>query len=377
MIQKLFEDISDNDLKNLIGDIGANKIFLVTGKNAYKFCGAQDFIESALKGIDYRRFFEFEQNPKYEEAIRGTKIFMESNCDLILAIGGGSVMDMAKLINCFAANSHLNALDIVKNLQRPEKKGKGLVAIPTTAGTGSEATHFAVVYYDKRKYSVAHETLLPDVVVLNHAFTTTQPEYLSACAGMDALSQAIESYWSVGGTETSKKFAAEAIKLISANLEDVVNHPNIKNRKAMIKAAYLAGKAINISKTTAAHAVSYAFTTYYGTPHGHAVFLTLPEFFEYNYGVGEADKNDPRGVAYTKQSIDEMCHFFGVTSAVEGKQYLRKLATGMGISLSFDALGITDYEAKITDNVNMERMGNNPRKISKKQLAVLLNNRSQ
>jgi len=264
MTQKLFENISSFDLKNLVGQYDANKIFLVTGKGSYHNSGAQDFIERALGSTAYVRFSEFEQNPKYEDVVLGTELFRESQCDIFIAIGGGSVIDMAKLINTFAANDQTDGLEIVTNSKRIVNRGKALIAIPTTAGTGSEATHFAVVYHNKNKYSVAHEYLLPEVAVLNYKFTMSQSEYLTACAGMDALSQAIESYWSVGSTKVSENYAEQAIGLLLSNLEKSVNTPDTKSRKSTMKAAYLAGKAINITKTTAAHAVSYAFTTYYG-----------------------------------------------------------------------------------------------------------------
>lgn len=375
MTQRLLEGISYKVLTGLLQDFGAKQIFLVTGKGSYGSSGAQAFIESELHGFASIRFSDFEQNPKFEDAVRGEKIFTGSNCDIIVAIGGGSVMDMAKLINCFAANPDFDPLDITKGLVRPSKKGKIMIAIPTTAGTGSEATHFAVVYHDKKKYSVAHKNLLPDIAALNHEFTMSQSSYLTACAGMDALSQAIESYWSVGGTETSKAYAADAIRILTAHLSHAVNRPNAQHRKAVLKAAFLAGKAINISKTTAAHAVSYGFTTYYDIPHGHAVFLTLPEFFEYNSEIRKTDYNDPRGADYTKRAIDELCALLGVKSASEGKIFLERMASEMGIELSLSKLGVVDYKIKIADSVNMERMGNNPRKISRERLISLLKDR--
>lgn len=375
MIQKLIENISTVDLKNLISENSANRIFLITGKGSYEHSGAKEFIETSLNGIDFVHFSEFEQNPKYEDAVIGTRIFQESKSDMIIAIGGGSVIDMAKLINTFAANSEEEALAIVKDSKRISVKGKFMVAIPTTAGTGSEATHFAVVYHERRKYSVAHQSLLPNAVGLNVMFTMSQSKYLTACTGLDALSQAIESFWSVGGTQESKKYAEEAIRLLVKNLVNAVNSPNRENHISIVKGAYMAGKAINISKTTAAHAVSYAFTTYYSVPHGHAIFLTLPEFFEYNYGVSEKDVNDLRGVEYVKRNIEDLCGFFGVESASEGKHFLTNIAKGIGVELSLEKLGIKNYREIIVNNVNLERLGNNPRKIDKEALIELLKNR--
>lgn len=372
MKQLLIENISISHLKNLMGQWQANKIFLVTGKASYTQSGARQFIESALEPAQFVRFSDFEQNPKYEDALRGLAIFLESGCDAIIAIGGGSAMDIAKLINAFAANRELDSLEIVRKNPALIHKGKPLLAIPTTAGTGSEATHFAVVYHSQKKYSVAHPYLLPDVAGLQPAFTMSQPKYLTACAAMDAFSQAMESFWSVAGTEESRKYAIRALGLLTGNMVRAVNKPDEDNRSALMTAAYYAGRAINISKTTAAHAVSYAFTTFYGIPHGHAVFLTLPRFLEYNYGVTVKDLNDPRGTTYVKAGIEELCTILGADSVREAKNLMYDMAGQMGVELSTTALGIVNFEEKVAANVNTERLGNNPRKISREDLALLL-----
>lgn len=373
MTQECIENLSADDLKFLVSKYSANKIFLVTGGKSYALSGAHKFIEDALKKVEIVRFFEFEQNPKYEDVILGVKTFEEANCDMIIAIGGGSVIDMAKLINVFTANINIPSLEIIKNSKLIFNEGKPLIAIPTTAGTGSEATHFAVVYHENVKYSVSHPTILPRVAILKHDFTSSQSPYLTACSGLDAFSQAIESYWSVSSTGESKIYAKEALLLLTPNLIKAVNSPDEENRKAIMKGAYLAGKAINISKTTGAHAISYAFTTYFSIPHGHSVFLTLPEFVEYNNCVTESDLNDPRGVNYVKQTIKELCDIFKVNDVAEAKLFLRKLACDLNVELSFKKLNIVDYENTIVSNVNLERMNNNPRMISPENLKRMLN----
>lgn len=374
MIQDVIENISTNDLKNLFNKHFTKKIFLVTGKSSYKNSGAQDFIKSSLKGIDFVRFSDFEQNPKFEDAIKGVELYKQSKCEVIVSIGGGSVMDMAKLINIFSANADVDSLQVVKNSKLISKKGSLHIAIPTTAGTGSEATHFAVVYHNKKKYSLAHEFVLPDIAGLNAKFTFTQPKYLAACAGLDALSQAIESYWSVGANDESKAYAKEAILLLMKNLEYCVNAPNDKNRNAVMHGAYLAGKAINISKTTAAHAVSYAFTTYFSVPHGHAVFLTLPSFFIFNGKITKINVNDKRGEKYVKNTMNDLCKLFGVSSTKEAKTLLDSLLESIGIETTLNELGVTENSdiQLIIDSVNVERMKNNPIKIGREDLETIL-----
>jgi alcohol dehydrogenase class IV len=374
MIQSVIANISSFELENLFSNYSAKKIFLVTGKSSYKLSGAEEFIDKISKEIDFIRFSDFEQNPKYEDAVKGVTLYQQSNCDIIVAIGGGSVIDMAKLINIFSANNDLDDLEIVKKSKLITKKGKLLIAIPTTAGTGSEATHFAVVYHNKKKYSVAHQFILPEVVGLNSKFTLTQPKYLTACAGLDALSQAIESYWSVGANNESKIFAKQAIELLICNLEDTVNKPNTIIRKAVMQGAYLAGKAINITKTTAPHAISYAFTTYFSIPHGHAVFLTLPQFFVANDKVTELNVNDSRGKEYVQKTMKELYDLLKVNSANEAKDLLEDLLNKIGLEKSYAKLGINGEEEiqLIMSSINTERLKNNPVNLSKEEIKTIL-----
>jgi len=218
------------------------------------------------------------------------------------------VMDMAKLISIFAHQSG-DFKTIVEGTSPLIAKKTPLLAIPTTAGSGAEATGFAVVYIGKQKYSVAHAFMLPDMVYLDASFSLKAGKYLTACTGLDALCQAIESVWSVNATGQSQAFALQAIKVIYENLEKAVQMNDVTAKENLQQAAYLAGKAINITKTTAPHALSYAFTSYYGIPHGHAVALSLPFFLNFNYHLDQDNCTDPRGadaVKFQKRTISRI-----------------------------------------------------------------------
>ena len=374
MSQILIADQKEEGLKALIGDLKASRVLLVTGKKSYSTSGAESFISRSLKGSTTFRFSDFEQNPKLDQAVEGVKMFNACQPDAIVAIGGGSAIDMAKLINCFASNPGNEPMELIQNPKKIQDPGLPLIAIPTTAGTGSEATHFAVVYSENKKFSLAHDYILPAAAVLNATFLKSQPKYLRACAGLDAFSQAIESYWSVGSTPESRTYAREAINILNKELINSLESPTDTTNNQVLKAAYLAGQAINISKTTAAHAVSYSFTSFYGIPHGHAVFLTLPKFFEYNEAVEPRDCNDPRGVEHIKAIFVELCNLFSVDSAMSGRVYLENFASELGIELNLSKLGIEADMGLIANNVNLERLGNNPRRISGTKLEALLKN---
>jgi len=363
-----FGNDSVSFLKKMLSDKEPKNIFLVTGKDSFIHSGARDKIEPILNNYCYFRFFDFESNPKVEDIERGVYLFNKNKCDLIIAVGGGSVIDMAKLINVF--HSEKGKLDqaIISNIT------KGVVApfvaIPTTSGTGSEATHFAVSYINKKKYSVVNNLLLPDTVLINPSFTFTVSPYLTAVTGLDAFAQAIESYWSVNSNNESLEYSKKAIKLLWENLPLAVNKNDEKAKENISWASHLAGKAINIAKTTAPHAISYPFTSYYNIPHGHAVALTLPSFLEFNYNITDNDCNDKRGYAFVKKNIEDLFILIN-TDSKNSKNTLTEFILSLGIEINIKKLIGDNFDTKIIlDNINAERMKNNPRHV----LLTFINN---
>ena len=148
------------------------------------------------------------------------------------------------------------------------------IAIPTTSGTGSESTSIAVIYYNGKKLSIDHGSLLPQITILDYNFLITLSDYQKKSTMLDSLCQAIESYWSIGATNDSKKYSKQCISLILKNYKDYIEN-KYGSYKEIIEASNYSGKAINISKTTAAHAMSYKITTMYNISHGHSVALCI------------------------------------------------------------------------------------------------------
>jgi alcohol dehydrogenase class IV len=246
--------------------------------------------------------------------------------------------------------------------------------VPTTAGSGSEATHFAVVYVNRSKFSLAAASLLPRLAIVDPALTFSLSPATTAVTGMDAFSQAVESYWSVHSTAASKAWASRAIALALEHLPAAVHAPTPQARRAMSKAAHLAGRAIDITRTTGAHAVSYALTSYFGIPHGHAVSLTLGQWLLYNSGVSDADVTDPRGAAYVRETVGELVRMIGCTTAAEGCRRIEQLARTVGLETRLRALGVSaaDIDKVIVPNVNVERVVNNPRALDAASLRHLV-----
>lgn len=360
-----------NRLEEILLKTQAKNIFLVTGKKSYTSCGAEGILKKILGQYNVQRFSDFEVNPKIRDVEKGMEIFKKKEYDLMIAVGGGSVIDIAKLINIFSAQTE-SPLNYISG-QKIVAYGKPFVAIPTTSGSGSESTHFAVVYIDKSKYSVAHEFILPTYAIVDPQFTMSIPPVITASTGMDALSQAIESYWAIDSTDESKKYASESIKLTLNNLEKIVNNPSRESRLNMMKASNLAGKAINITRTTAPHAVSYAFTSYFGIPHGHAIGLTLGKFLVYNSHVSEKDCVDKRGARFVKETIKELCALFDVENTNLARDKIDFLMTLIGLETDLHKLGIRGKDLNlIVENVNTERLFNNPRKITREDLKRIL-----
>jgi alcohol dehydrogenase class IV len=359
--KEYFGKNSINNLSEIIRYTGTKKVFLITGKSSYKSSGAKKKIEENLKDLIFTRFSSFSSNPRLEEINKGFELFKRESYDLIIAIGGGSSIDIAKAIKLFYWQ------EFSKNIP--------LIAIPTTAGTGSEATYFIVYYIGNKKQSVGKLDLtLPEYSIIDPQFVYSLPKEVLASTGIDALAQAIESYWSINSTEKSKKFAAEAIRIIMENLEKAYDNSK-ESIDQMMRASNLAGKAINITRTTACHSISYPITSNFKVPHGHAAGLTLGEMLVYNYGIGK-DCNDPRGPEYVKQTIKELSLFLGAKTPRESKEIIKNLMISIGLEVNLLSLGISEEGIKliVKESFAPERVKNNPRILTKENLKVILDN---
>ncbi|MCZ4352451.1 phosphonoacetaldehyde reductase [Roseovarius aestuarii] len=351
-----------SELPQLLKKYNAKKTLLVTGKASYAACGAAAVIDPIFEDGSVVRFSDFAVNPKIEDAERGTALARAEGVDLILAVGGGSPMDMAKLIKAFYADpSQSHAL--AKGELQMTDPGLPLIAVPTTAGSGSEATHFAVVYIGKDKYSLASQLLLPEEIILDGSLLASSTPYQRACNGLDALAQAIESAWAAGSTEESREYSWESIEKVMRHLPAVVaKSADDQAFQDMIVSANLAGRAINISKTTAAHAWAYGLTGHHDVPHGHAVWLTLPEIVGIHAAATDDQITDPRGPAHVRAIMDRLLPMLNAGSPDEATQVLRDFMIKIGTEPDMEKLGADTPEQRrfLSQQVNMQRMSNNP-----------------
>lgn len=253
-------------------------------------------------------FSDFKPNPLYESVVKGIEVFRTESCDSIMAIGGGSAMDVAKCIKLYSnlPGDGDNGSWLKENLIPNDIP---FLAMPTTAGTGSEATRYAVIYYGGAKQSVTSESFIPGTVLMDPNALKTLPTYQKKSTMCDALCHAIESFWSVNSTDESKKYSKAAIEGVLSNMDGYLNNSEEGN-KGMLLAAHRAGQAINITQTTAGHAMCYKVTSLFGCAHGHAAILCDRILFPWM--LKNTDKCiDPRGEEYLKNTFNEIASAMG------------------------------------------------------------------
>lgn len=330
-----------------------HKSMLLVCDESLKFLKIKEYfdnIENEL-GIKVIKFSNFKPNPLYESVVEGVKLLNSNNCKLIVAVGGGSAMDVAKCIKLYSNMDH--SKNYLK--QKIVPNDIELIAVPTTAGTGSEATRYAVIYYDNEKQSVADYSCIPSTVIFDSSVLTTLPEYQKKATMLDALCHATESFWSVNATNESKKYSAEAIHLVLENYKGYLDNKEEGNA-GMLKAANIAGKAINITQTTAGHAMCYKLTSLFGIAHGHAAALCVSKLFPYM--IRNIDKCiDQRGEAYLMDTFNQLAKAYGCDDVNEVVRKFDELF--ISLDLAVPRARNEDYET-LKKSVNPVRLKNNP-----------------
>lgn len=350
MKQTIFQGISH--LGEAIA--GSRRILLVVD-GSFPFLNIKDDIEGME--VPYVVFDQFTPNPLYEDVCKGVELFNAEQCDAILAVGGGSSMDVAKCIKLYCRMRK----DRLYLEQEYEDTGIRLIAVPTTAGTGSESTRYAVIYYDGKKQSVTHDSIIPDVAILEPKVLKTLPLYQKKCTILDALCQGIESWWSVNSTDESKGYSRIAVEAIVRYWRDYIFKNTDEAAEKIMMAANYAGRAINITQTTAPHAFSYKLTSMYGLPHGHAVAICLPVIWEYM--TENMDKCiDCRGKDELAAMFRQIADAMGMPDVKSAIKYFSTLLDVMDIQRP--AAGDREKEmGLLVNSVNPVRLKNNPIKL--------------
>lgn len=306
-------------------------------------------------GLRVTIFSQYAPNPAYASVVAGVKVYQEHQCDGIIGLAGGSGLDVAKCIKMYATMKAVP--DYLQ--QSIEENGIPMIAIPTTAGTGSESTRYSIIYVNGVKQTITHDSSLPKYVFLDGSTLHTLPDYQRKATMLDALSHAVESYWSCNSTEASKKYAREAILKIMDAFRPYMDNTQGGNSD-MLYGANLAGRAIHITGTTAAHAMCYKLTKQYGLAHGHAVAITLPHLWQYM--IENIEKvSDPRGKDYVWQVFEELAVMLGFDSPKSAADGLWKL---LAVSELKTLIPITEAGLEeLVSAVDVTKLQSNPVKL--------------
>ena len=279
-------------------------------------------------GVNYTVYDKTQPNPTVKNVEEALQLYCNNNCNALIAIGGGSSMDCAKALGARVAYPK-KSVGQMKGILRVLRKLPTLIAIPTTAGTGSEVTLAAIITDSEKqhKYALMSFPLIPHYAVLDASLTYSLPPHLTATTGMDALTHAVEAYIGRSTSKETRRLAKEAVRLIFENVETAYNDgSNHKARENMLHAAYKAGVAFSKSYVGYIHAVAHSLGGKYGTPHGLANAVIMPYVLE-SYGECVYKKLDQLAIVAGISSENDT-HKAGAEKFIEA---IKELNAKMGI----------------------------------------------
>lgn len=358
-------------LPELAGELGKKKGFIISGPHLNKI-GMVEKCQKALleAGIECDSFTETEANPSTDTVEKAADKFRECGADFIVAFGGGSPIDVAKAV----------AVVVTYGGKITEYEGAGkvkgpvvpIIAIPTTAGTGSEVTAFSVITDHERNYklTVVSNYLLPTYAIIAPDLIKTVPAGTAAACGIDAMVHALEAYVSLAASPFSNIFAREALKLIGGNIRDyVADRTNSKACEAMMVGSLFAGIAFSHARLGDVHAMSHPVSAFFDVPHGVANAILLPTVVEFNMNEA-ADKYYFIYNAIAKKPI-EPAEFTPDMLSPE----IRVLNHELGIPGSLSEVGVQcdKFDAMADDAMKSGNIFVNPRKTTKNDILDLYN----
>lgn len=294
-------------VSNFASNLGAKHVFLVSDLGVAASGWVAEIVDLlTVSGLRVTVFTGVSANPRVDEVMAGAELYKSSECDVIVAIGGGSPMDCAKGIGIIASNGrHILDFEGVDTIVNPPPP---LILIPTTAGTSADVSQFAIISDPNRrfKFSIISKAVVPDVSLIDPEVTETMSAYLTACTGVDALVHAIEAFVSTGSGPLTDSHALEAIRLINRNLEPLVdNTADPFLREQIMLASMQAGLAFSNAILGAVHAMAHSLGGFLDLPHGLCNALLLEHVVAYNFRsadtrfqkVAEAMDIDTRGMS--------------------------------------------------------------------------------
>jgi len=353
--------------------LGGTKALIVTDRNLTEM-GFLSGIESSLDSekIDHEVFDEVTAEPTVDYVEKGLDLYRRSKCDFIIALGGGSPIDTAKAVCIMASNP--GVIQDYKGLDKVSSPGAPLIAIPTTAGTGSETTIFTIITDTRTnvKMLIGSPFILPSVALVDPLLTASSPPSVTAATGVDALTHAIEAYVSVKAQPMSDVFALSAIKFLSENLRQAwANGDNLEARSLTMLGAFQAGVAFSNSSVALVHGMSRPIGAYFHAPHGLSNAVLLVPVVEFSIS------GNPKRYADIARAMGEKVEGLGVMEgASKASKAVRELVRDIKIP-ALATLGVTREKLKTVvgkmadDAIASGSPGNNPRKATKEEIVEL------
>lgn len=270
---------------NFCRQLGGKKVLLVTDTGVLKTPWVKEVEDSLIQsGTDYVIFSSISPNPRDYEVMEGVECYRENQCNIILALGGGSVLDAAKGIGIVSTNRlPISAFEGVDKIERPMPP---LICIPTTGGTAADVSQFAIInnYSERYKMAIISKSVVPDVALIDPETLTSMDAFLTACTGIDALSHAFEAYVSNASSAVTDLYALEAIRLIHSSLLDSYHNPfDIQSRGKIMLSSLYAGLAFSNASLGCVHSLAHSLGGYLDLPHGECNAILLPYVVDFNY----------------------------------------------------------------------------------------------
>lgn len=348
---------------------GGKKAFIISGPHLNKMGIVQSCVDALkAKGIESSVFTETEGNPSVETVDKATEVFKISGADFIVALGGGSPMDVAKAVGVVARYG--GSITEYEGADKVPGDIIPLIAVPTTAGTGSEVTAFSVITDHSRNYklTVFSYKLIPSYAILDAELLTTAPVSVAAACGIDAMVHALEAYISTAASPFSDAMAEKALELIGANIRCyVANRGDIEAAENMLVGSLFAGIAFSWARLGDVHAMSHPVSAYFNVPHGVANAILLPTIVEYNM---LADKGKYFNIYNYIAQLPAAPEEFTADMLVDE---LLDLNESLGIPAGLEEVGVTKdkFDAMADDAMKSGNIAVNPRSTTKKDILAL------
>lgn len=323
----------------LTGEIRAlktNKVLLVTDPGVFN-AGLLVDAEAALKkdGITYKVFSEVEANPSTETCYKGYDMAKEVGAGAIVAVGGGSAIDVSKAIAVLMTNG--GDLESYEGVDKYANVPLPTIQVPTTAGTGSETTAMTVITIKARNYkmTILGDSMMPSVALLDPTLLRSLPPHVAAATGMDALTHALESYINLAATPFTDAYGFEAMRLVGQHLRHfVANRGDMEAASGMLVASNLAGVAFGEARLGNCHAMAHPLSGFFNIPHGVANAVLLPHIMKFNL---LADNGKYKKIAaLLGEDVDRLTDLEAAPLAIEA---VEKLSKDVGIPATLTAVG--------------------------------------